>query len=111
MGARVVARPGTRVVRVADVVGSVGRCSEFDRAFLPARRSTGERWKHVDKAFRQAEVFPPVSLYEIGDAYFVLDGNHRVSVARFHGVEWIDAEVTRFGVPRSIDPAREGTAA
>jgi hypothetical protein len=24
----------------------------------------------------------------------VSDGNHRVSVARFHGVEWIDAEVT-----------------
>jgi hypothetical protein len=24
----------------------------------------------------------------------VIDGNHRVSVARFHGVEWIDAEVT-----------------
>jgi len=37
---------------------------------------------------------PPVSLLELGGDYFVIDGNHRVSVARFHGVEWIDAEVT-----------------
>jgi len=36
---------------------------------------------------------PPVSLLELGGAYFVIDGNHRVSVARFRGVEWIDAEV------------------
>ncbi len=38
-------------------------------------------------------------LYKLGNAYFVLDGNHRVSVARFHGVEWLDAEVTEFRVP------------
>ena len=37
-----------------------------------------------------------MSLYKIGDSYFVADGNHRVSVARYHGVEWIDAEVTEF---------------
>ena len=34
-----------------------------------------------------------MSLYKIGDAYFVRDGNHRVSVARYHGVATIDAEV------------------
>jgi hypothetical protein len=34
-----------------------------------------------------------VSLLQLGGDYFVIDGNHRVSVARFHGVEWIDAEV------------------
>ena len=37
-----------------------------------------------------------MSLYKIGDSYFVADGNHRVSVARYHDVEWIDAEVTEF---------------
>jgi hypothetical protein len=30
----------------------------------------------------------------VGESYFVEDGNHRVSVARYQGVEWIDAEVT-----------------
>ncbi len=40
----------------------------------------------------------PVRVYKIGDSYFVEDGNHRVSVARYHGVEWIDAEVTEFHI-------------
>ena len=87
---------GRRVVRSTDVVGSVGRCSEFDRAFLPIKASTGARWRPIDRAFHRAGVFPPVSLYKVGDVYFVLDGHHRVSVARFHGVEWLDAEVTVF---------------
>lgn len=82
---------GLKPVRLTDVVGSVGRCSAFDGGFLPSKASTGARWKAVDRAFHRAEELPPVSLYKVGDAYFVLDGNHRVSVARFHGAEWIDA--------------------
>jgi hypothetical protein len=99
LGPRSAVPLGLRVVRSTDVVGSVGRCSQFDRAFLPTRASTEPKWKRVDRIFHLAEEFPPVTLYKIGDAYFVLDGNHRVSVARFHGVEWIDAEVTEFGIP------------
>ena len=89
-------RVGRRVVRVERIVGSVGRSSEFDRIFLPAKASVGERWKRIDRAFYRGEELPPVSLYKIGDSYFVADGNHRVSVARYHDVEWIDAEVTEF---------------
>ncbi len=48
----------------------------------------------VDKAFRRGQELPAVSLLGLGGDYFVNDGHHRVSVARFHGVEWIDAEVT-----------------
>jgi ParB-like chromosome segregation protein Spo0J len=44
----------------------------------------------------------PVVLYEIGGSYFVLDGNHRVRVARYHGVEMIDAEVKVFSARSSI---------
>jgi hypothetical protein len=97
---------GLKTVRLRDVVGSVGRCSEFGGTFLPNTASTGARWKAVDRAFRRAEELPPVSLYKLGDAYFVLDGNHRVSVARYHGVEWIDAEVTEFRVPPPSAPKR-----
>jgi hypothetical protein len=89
-------RVGRRVVRVERIVGSVGRSSEFDRVFLPTKASVGERWKRIDRAFHRGEELPPVSLYKIGDSYFVADGNHRVSVARYHDVEWIDAEVTEF---------------
>jgi hypothetical protein len=89
-------RVGRRVVRVERIVGSVGRSSQFDRVFLPTKASVGERWKRIDRAFHRGEELPPVSLYKIGDSYFVADGNHRVSVARYHDVEWIDAEVTEF---------------
>jgi hypothetical protein len=89
-------RVGRREVRVEQIAGSVGRSSEFDRVFLPTKASVGERWKRIDRAFHRGEELPPVSLYKIGDSYFVADGNHRVSVARYHGVEWIDADVTEF---------------
>ena len=56
--------------------------------------------KRVDLAFYRGEELPPVSLYKLGDAYFVLDGNHRVSVARFHGVSALDAVVTEFRAGR-----------
>jgi hypothetical protein len=88
---------GIRTVPVAQIVGSVGRCSEFDRDFMPTRASVEERWKRVDRVFHRGEELPPVSLYKVGGFYFVLDGHHRVSVASYHGVEWIDAEVTEFG--------------
>ena len=88
---------GIRTVPVAQIVGSVGRCSEFDKDFMPTRASVEERWKRVDRVFHRGEELPPVSLYKVGGFYFVLDGHHRVSVASYHGVEWIDAEVTEFG--------------
>src|SRR5919112_52558 len=88
---------GMRTVPVAQIGGSVGRCSEFDRDFMPARANIEERWKRVDQVFHRGEELPPVSLYKVGGFYFVLDGHHRVSVASYHGVEWIDAYVTEFG--------------
>jgi hypothetical protein len=88
---------GTRTVLVSQIGGSVGRCSEFDGDFMPAKASAEERWKHIDRAFHRGEELPPVSLYKVGGFYFVLDGHHRLSVASYHGVEWIDAEVTEFG--------------
>src|SRR5215213_10049466 len=88
---------GIRTVPVAQIGGSVGRCSEFDGDFMPTKASVEERWKRIDRAFHRGEVLPPVSLYKVGGFYFVLDGHHRVSVAAYHGVKWIDAEVTEFG--------------
>ena len=93
---------GTRTVLVSQIGGSVGRCSEFDGDFMPAKASVEERWKRMDRAFHRGEELPPVSLYKIGSFYFVLDGHHRVSVAHYHSVEWIDAEVTEFGAGSGV---------
>jgi hypothetical protein len=92
---------GTRAVDPRKIVGSVGRREDFDRSFMPLRASAGQRWKRVDLAFHKGEELPPVSLYKLGDDYFVEDGNHRVSVARFHGAEWIDADVTELRPARA----------
>ncbi len=99
-------RRGVRIVDTDEIVGSVGRSKDFDRRFLPLRASTGERWKRVDVAFHKGEDLPPVSLYKLDGDYFVLDGNHRISVARFHGVRTVEAEVTEFLPPRAGDPGR-----
>jgi hypothetical protein len=100
---------GRRLVEASKIVGSVGRHREFDRRFMPTKASPS-KWKRVDRAFRNGIDLAPVSLYRIGDSYFVHDGNHRVSVAHFHGVEWMDAEVTEFR-PRLADAAAAASRA
>jgi hypothetical protein len=87
---------GLKVVEADQIVGSVGRWRDFDRFFLPARASARERWKRIDRAFHRAEDLPPVELYKIGEAYFVVDGHHRVSVARYHDVPTVEAAVAEF---------------
>jgi len=87
---------GTRVVEADEIIGSVGRWDEFDRSFLPARASVGQRWKRIDRAFQRGEDMPPVKLYKLEEAYFVVDGHHRVSVARYHDVPTLEAAVAEF---------------
>jgi hypothetical protein len=84
---------GMRTVEIEKITGSVGRSRDFDGSFLPLKVSMGDRWSRIDRAYHRGVELPAVSLYKIGDAYFVRDGNHRVSVARYHGVAAIDAEV------------------
>jgi hypothetical protein len=96
---------GMRIVPVAKIVGSVGRHRDFDRAFLPSKGEMAKRWKKIDQMMHRSEELPPVSLYKIGDAYFVNDGNHRVSVARQKGVEMIDAEVVELRSRVPVDSA------
>jgi hypothetical protein len=95
-------RLGRRVVRMDKIVGSVGRSGQFDSGFMPVKRSLEGRWKNVDRAFHGGIDLQPVVLNKVGDFYYVLDGNHRVSAARYHGVEMIDAEVTEFRARPSI---------
>src|ERR687897_192500 len=94
-----------RRVPGSKIVGSVGRHRDFDRAFLPSKPDLGTRWRRIDEIMHRAEELPPISLYKIGDAYFVQDGNHRVSVARQQGVEMIDAEVIELRSRVPVDSA------
>ena len=84
---------GVKTVPVDQIIGSVDRYRDFDNVFLPRQDSTADRWKSIARAFYSEVDLPPVRLYQVGDAYFVVDGHHRVSVAREQGVLFIDAEV------------------
>ncbi len=109
VGATVRVRRGLETVPAEKVSGSVGRCLDFDRGFLPACSCLAGRWRSVDRAFFEGRWLPPVELYKLGGEYFVLDGNHRVSVARYRGVVAVDAVVTEFVAPQparsSVPPA------
>jgi hypothetical protein len=89
------------------IVGSVGRYREFDRAFMPKLDSTAPRWRHVARAYLDEVRLPPVTLYKLGDNYFVVDGHHRVSVSRELGRASVDAQVieaeTRVPVTTDLD--------
>jgi hypothetical protein len=84
---------GMQAVPVEQIIGSVGRYRDFDRVFLPTQDTTAGRWRSIARAYYNDVSLPPVKLYKVGDAYFVLDGNHRVSVARECGIDFVDAEV------------------
>jgi hypothetical protein len=95
---------GIRTVEIAHIVGSVNRYADFDRAFLPTHNRSAGRWQHVDRAFYEDISLPPVVLYQVGDVYFVVDGHHRVSVARQQGQEFIEAEVRECKVKVPVEP-------
>jgi hypothetical protein len=84
---------GFQQVQLRKIVGSVARYSDFNRAFRPRTHTLRERWQRTLDA---RERLPPVELYRVDDVYFVVDGHHRVSVARDAGARTIDAEVWEY---------------
>jgi uncharacterized ParB-like nuclease family protein len=94
---------GIRPIPVAAIVGTVSRVEDFDRDFLPKRSKIQERWRQVEQSFPDSD-FPPISVYEIDGRYFVVDGHHRVAIAKQRGTEFIDAEVTRLRSRTPLPP-------
>ena len=96
---------GMQVIPVSKIIGSENRYHDFSSAFYPKSLRLQHRWESIDSARLDDVVLPPISVYKLGDVYFVRDGNHRVSVARSQGVEFIDAEVVEL---TSKIPLEEG---
>lgn len=91
---------GLQDVPLESIIGTVGRYNDFSRKFLPRKTVNQERWKRISALARGSLGFPPIEVYKVGEAYFVIDGNHRVSVARQMGQATIEAYVTE--LPTSI---------
>jgi len=96
-------RLGLRTVPVDAVVGTVDRAEGFDRRFLPTSTKDRQRWERIAQATRRGDTLPPVVLYKLGDYYFVVDGHHRVSVARALGFGEVEADVTELRTKKPAD--------
>jgi hypothetical protein len=94
VGRRGERRLGLQTIPLDSIVGTVDRGREFDRGFRPTSNRVRGRWERIAVAKRRGESMPPIRVFRIGDAHFVEDGHHRVSVARAQGLSDIDAYVT-----------------
>ena len=97
---------GMQTIPVDSIIGSVGRYTDFTRTFLPRRVEDKQRWANV----KAATVDPlglglqPIEVYKVSDVYFVLDGNHRVSIARQEGWKSIQAHVIEIQTDIPLTP-------
>jgi nucleotide-binding universal stress UspA family protein len=92
-------------IPVEAILGSVDRYQDFTRSYLPRRDGLRSRWASVKVVADNLTGWPPIEVYQIGEVYFVQDGNHRVSVARQLGMSTIQAYVTvvKTKVPLTAD--------
>lgn len=95
---------GVQEIPLDAIVGSVGRFKDFTRDFLPKNDSDEERWAGVKTAVMDMKGMPPIDVYKTDDVYFVIDGNHRVSVARQLGATTITAHVVEIKTRIPIAP-------
>ena len=102
-GSRTTSR-GLQDIPIDAIIGSVGRYTDFTRSFLPRQDEDQTRWARVGRAMSNPTGLPPVEVYQIGEAYFVLDGNHRVSVARQLGATHVEAYVTECHTKVPLSP-------
>jgi hypothetical protein len=80
-------------VPLEEIVGSFERCADYTPGFLPLKDHDQPRWTRVEQAFLQSKPLPPIQVMKVGQAYFVIDGHHRVSVAKQLGISHLEAEV------------------
>lgn len=102
---------GVREIPVDKIVGSVApdfKSGDFDPGFLPINRRMRERWTRIYQAMVEGDELPPIDVYKVDDQYYVIDGHHRVSVARNLGRPVINARVinvkTRAPLTSDTDP-------
>lgn len=97
---------GVQEIPLEAIVGSSGRYEDFTRSFLPLRGSDQDRWASVQAYVKQKGIghMPPIDVYQIGEVYFVSDGNHRVSIARRMGLTHIKASVVELQIKVALSP-------
>jgi nucleotide-binding universal stress UspA family protein len=97
---------GMQTIPVDSIIGSVGRYTDFTRTFLPRHAKDQERWANVKAATLDplGQGLQPIEVYKVSDVYFVIDGNHRVSIARQEGWKAIQAHVIEIQTDIPLTP-------
>jgi nucleotide-binding universal stress UspA family protein len=93
-----------REIPLAAIVGSVGRTKDFSRKLLPLNMNDRDRWVKVHTLTANLSGLPPIEVYQMGEAYFIIDGHHRASVAREHKATHIEAYVRKVATRVPINP-------
>jgi hypothetical protein len=95
---------GIEIVPIDRIIGSEGRSKDFDANFYPVSEHNRERWTRIAAARLMHVVLPAPELIKIEEHYFVRDGHHRISVAKFLGEKHVDGEVTEWQIEGSLYP-------
>lgn len=98
---------GIHTVELNQVVGTMRMSNEFDAMFHPANRTSKFRWISVATAWLKDIPLPPIELIKVGDNYFVEDGNHRISVARALGVDYLEANIIEINIEQVLDLTKD----
>ena len=104
---------GVQEIRLDQVVGSAApaaKTGDFDPGFLPVNRRLRDRWTRIYQAMVEGDELPPIDVYKVGDEYYVIDGHHRVSVARSLGRATINARVVEVKTRAPLGRKRDAAA-
>ncbi len=104
---------GVREIAIDRIVGSAAsdvKTGDFDPSFLPIKRRMRERWTRIYQAMVEGDELPPIDVYKVDDYYYVIDGHHRVSVARNLGRPTINARVINVKTRAPMGPDTDAEA-
>ncbi len=85
---------GIIAIPIDKIIGSLGRYLDFSETLLPKRSDGSSRYEHIKNLMEKGVNLAPIQVYQILDSYFIIDGHHRVSVAKNEfKAKYIDADV------------------
>ena len=86
---------GIQAIPIDKIIGSLGRYLDFSETLLPKRTDGSSRYEYIKSLMEKGINLEPIQVYQMLDNYFIIDGHHRVAVAKNEfKAKYIDADVT-----------------
>jgi hypothetical protein len=112
---------GYKEIPTTKIVGSVGRAQNLRSDFFYKSGRVTARFTSIGRAMAEGRTLPPLEVYKVkmgrpaNDAreqkpvteYYVVDGHHRVAMAKKLGQDYLDAHVVEYRLaPGQAPPSR-----